>query len=126
MKTIYTLTDIDKEWVRSLFISCQDFVESDFEKAWEEGTFYGVPQQGFIRIHYSTEGKDNIICELVVHPACRNKGIAKRLLNYALSPCLVATHKHNIPANRLYCKCGFLHIGEVLDRKGNILNLYRR
>lgn len=47
--TVYLLTEIDKEWVRDLFNSCTEFIESDFEKAWEEGTFYGIPQQGFIR-----------------------------------------------------------------------------
>lgn len=124
--TVYLLTEIDKEWVRDLFNSCAEFIESDFEKAWEEGTFYGIPQQGFIRIQFSYNKEDNVICELAVHPACRRKGIAKKLLNYALSPCLVATHRDNIAANKLYCQNGFISIGEVIDRKGVLLNLYRR
>lgn len=118
---ITKLTEMDRDWVSNLFELCKEDLGSDFDKAWKEGVFYGIAYKGFIRLKF---GKENQVCELAVSPAHRNKGIARTLLNYAISPCLVATHKTNIAANKLYSSCGFLHQGDVLGDNGNILNLY--
>lgn len=118
---VIKLTDIDKAWVQDIFKACQKDLMSDFEKAWAEGVFYGVQYKGFIRFKF---GKENYICELAISPQYRNRGIAKELLKYAIPPCLVATHVHNIAANKLYQSSGFLHQGEVIDSAGNMLNLY--
>jgi len=59
-----------------------------------------------------------VIHTLVVHPSCRQQGLAELLLNYGLDYCRQAgaktlrldTHYKNIPARHLYEKCGFHHV----------------
>ncbi len=115
------LTEQDKSWVRQLFMENEKLLNSDFDKAWEEGTFYGIPEIGFIRMKL---GPINIICELAISQPFRRKGYAGKLLRYAISPCLVATHVDNIAANKLYERNGFLHQGEAPGSDGSIMNIY--
>lgn len=117
------LTEKDKSWVKKIFYENQTELNSDFDKAWEEGVFYGIPEVGFIRMKL---GKTNIICELAISKEFRRNGFAQKLLKYAVSPCLVATHADNIPANKLYEKNGFLHQGEAPGSDGKIMNIYKK
>jgi ribosomal protein S18 acetylase RimI-like enzyme len=117
------LTEQDKSWVKKIFIDNQEALNSDFDKAWEEGIFYGIPEVGFIRIKL---GKTNSICELAIAKEYRHQGFGKKLLKYAMSPCLVATHIDNVEANRFYERNGFLHQGEAIASDGKLVNIYKK
>lgn len=56
---------------------------------------------------------------LAVDPACRGRGIGEKLIRFAIDFCRAQgaqairldTHYHNVPARRLYAKCGFSSLG---------------
>lgn len=56
---------------------------------------------------------------LVVDPNCRNRGVGEKIVRFAIEYCKNAgaktirmdTHFKNIPARKLYVKCGFQSLG---------------
>ena len=56
---------------------------------------------------------------VVIHPACRGRGYGEKLVRFGIDFCKTAgaktirldTHYKNIPARRLYEKCGFVSLG---------------
>ncbi len=62
-----------------------------------------------------------VICKLTVHPNYRGRGVAHSLLNYAtvlgkecgIKAIRLDTYEENIPAVKLYEKCGFTYMGLI-------------
>lgn len=107
------------------------------QAAFEEGNLYVLKIDGIIagtviidsgqhpeykKIPWSMEVPDSqvmIIKTLAVDPRYRNQGIGEKLVKFCVERCRLTgaktirmdTHYANIPARRLYVKCGFRSLG---------------
>lgn len=74
-----------------------------------------------------------VIHTLAVHPQYKGKKIAQKLLQYAehlaktngIKTIRLDVRKGNLPAIKLYSRCGYLYVGEInLDFRGADLGLF--
>lgn len=114
-------------------------VLADAENAFAEQTLYIMKMDGIVlgaviidcnqhpeykKIPWSVQASDEqvmTIHTLVMHPDYRNQGLGEKMVHFAMDHCKEAgavtirldTHYRNIPARRLYEKCGFRSLGKV-------------
>lgn len=118
---IATVNDIDA--IEQLYDDLNDYLEThENYPRWKKGV-YPIREDAYCEVEWQIEFDVPVItiCKLAVHPKYFGCGVGKALLDYAVcvgeqrnsKAIRLDVYEENIPAIRLYEKCGFKNMGLV-------------